>query len=453
MAKLKVFISSTCYDLSVVRAELRPFLREMGHEPVMSEYNDVLYNPYTHTHQSCIDELVNCDIVLLIIGSRFGGECVPSVLNNIDIDSLKLTSASPEFLDKEEKISITQAEILKAIEKSIPIYTFIQDQVYSDHRLYEKNKNNLNVISKIDFPSIQKKDSAKYIFEFINFLRHRTENNSIVKFTKLVNIKTNLKEQLSHLLQRLLSEKNDPIPNDSLCNSSISANIQLVEGTDGYLNMLAGLIENARREVLFTSTRMAGTNEGGAYGTFQKLIIENSIKFQQRNPSRLHYGIIDAMSVETSSGAAELRSKVPDIVLRFNDELNSIKVNFFISDEEFVVFRMNRGGNKNRYSVLIQNKHLAIIIKRYFYSLWEKSKSMSSHLKDVIASNEHTLEDILDSSGHEKAWELIEFLNFLSEIDRKHQIIPSRFIEKVIHSKKSQIKGLCKPQNPGPHLF
>ena len=73
MAKLRIFVSSTCYDLGVIRSELRPFIIALGHEPVMSDYADILYDPRSHTHDSCIKEVPNCDMVVLIIGSRFGG--------------------------------------------------------------------------------------------------------------------------------------------------------------------------------------------------------------------------------------------------------------------------------------------------------------------------------------------------------------------------------------------
>ena len=50
MAQLKVFVSSTCYDLGMVRAELRNYLINLGHDPIMSDFNDVLFDPKEHTH-------------------------------------------------------------------------------------------------------------------------------------------------------------------------------------------------------------------------------------------------------------------------------------------------------------------------------------------------------------------------------------------------------------------
>lgn len=206
MANLKVFVSSTCYDLTAVRSQLRNFLVGMGYEPVMSDYSDVLYDPRVHTHRSCIQEVENCDMLILLIGSRFGGKSLPTALEEIDFEGLKSASFSSYVLDNKEKLSITQLEVCKAIELSTPIFSFINEKVLHDHNVYEKNKDK-PIISEISFPSIEKPESAKYIFEFINFLRHRTENNSFCPFSKNEDIESFLRKQWSALFQRLLLEQ------------------------------------------------------------------------------------------------------------------------------------------------------------------------------------------------------------------------------------------------------
>jgi len=40
MTDVNIFISSTCYDLSQVRQDLRDFISGLGHNPMMSEQND-----------------------------------------------------------------------------------------------------------------------------------------------------------------------------------------------------------------------------------------------------------------------------------------------------------------------------------------------------------------------------------------------------------------------------
>jgi len=206
MAELRVFVSSTCYDLSLLRSQLRAFIKNMGYEPIMSDYEDVLYDPRIHTHTSCVDEVKNCDILILIIGSRFGGKASAESLNKINFEVLKNESNSVDALKEKECLSVTQLEVLKAIENSMPIYTFIDKRVWHDHALYEKNKNS-DIIEKIVFPSIEKQETAKYIFNFINFVRLRTKGNNIFTFEKGQDIEEILKKQWSGYFQRLLNEQ------------------------------------------------------------------------------------------------------------------------------------------------------------------------------------------------------------------------------------------------------
>jgi hypothetical protein len=213
MAKLRVFVSSTCYDLGTVRSELRPFIANMGYEPVMSDFSDVLYDPKLHTHESCLKEIPNCDMVVLIIGGRFGGKIVKAALDRINFDSLSGVSKKPEFLDDTSAISITQAEVLQAIESDVPVFAFVDSHVLHDHALYEKNKGRVKIIGgeefhvtdELEYPSINKPETARYIFEFINFLRGRLKNNGLTEFTRLDDIRAALLGQWSQLFQHLLN--------------------------------------------------------------------------------------------------------------------------------------------------------------------------------------------------------------------------------------------------------
>lgn len=206
MAELRVFVSSTCYDLSLLRSQLRLFIRGLGYEPVMSDYEDIIYNPRTHTHTSCVDEVANCDMLVLIIGSRLGGKATVEALNKIDFEAIKNESASVTSLKEKAYLSVTQLEVLKAIECCIPVYTFIDKRVWHDHELFEKNKNS-EIVDQIIFPSIEKQEAAKYIFNFINFVRLRTKNNNIFTFEKGQDIEDILRKQWSGYFQRLLQEQ------------------------------------------------------------------------------------------------------------------------------------------------------------------------------------------------------------------------------------------------------
>ncbi len=214
----RIFVSSTCYDLSLLRESLRNFLIGLGYEPIMSEYSDILYDHRTHTHTSCLNEVPNVDMLVLIIGSRFGGKNVPEALTNIDFNAILDKSISTGIFDDMSKLSITQLEVLKAIETSIPVVAFVEENVWHDHAVYEKNK---DLIGKINFPSIDKSETAKYIFEFINFLRLRVKGNSVIPFSKSEDITNYLKKQWALLFQRLLKEDRDrEIDNRKMINIS-----------------------------------------------------------------------------------------------------------------------------------------------------------------------------------------------------------------------------------------
>jgi len=206
MAAPKIFVSSTCYDMGIIRSQLRNFIVGLGYDPVMSEFSDILFDHRLHTHTSCLKEIPNCDMLVLIIGSRFGGKGTPEAVASLDIESLKKLSANQAFLGSSENLSVTQLEVLSAISERLPTFCFVDSRVLHDHQLYEANKAN-GLADKIKYPSIEKAETAQFIFEFINFLRLRVTGNSVFSFSKMEDIEQNLRRQWSAWYQRLLSDE------------------------------------------------------------------------------------------------------------------------------------------------------------------------------------------------------------------------------------------------------
>lgn len=228
MAGLKVFVSSTCYDLAEERAQVRNMLVNLGHDPVLSDYNDVYYGSNDHTHVSCIKQVANADMVVLLIGSRYGGVAIDDALNEINIEiiqdklnnKINLKDLINEMQERSKKsleehtldskikkivygFSITHFEILRAIQEDIPIYAFVKDKVWNFNELYIYNKDN---IENIKIPAIEKHQS-KYLFEFIEILKNRKVGNFVFSYTNYLDIEKTLKKQLAEKLRSLMDEQ------------------------------------------------------------------------------------------------------------------------------------------------------------------------------------------------------------------------------------------------------
>ena len=54
-ANLNIFVSSTCYDLSQIRKDLRDFITGLGHNPILSEQNEFPIDPQIDNWENCIN--------------------------------------------------------------------------------------------------------------------------------------------------------------------------------------------------------------------------------------------------------------------------------------------------------------------------------------------------------------------------------------------------------------
>lgn len=173
MSKVNVFVSSTCYDLSQVRNDIKQCIVDLGHNPILSELNDFPVNPNINSSENCINAVKNeADILVLIIGDKYG-----SVL-----DSGK---------------SITNTEFLTAIEKGIPVYTFTKKEMLSILPIWEKNPD-MDLSGIVD---------NKKIFEFLSDIRKKRGIWNF-GFEKAQDITDILKSQFSILFKESLKTRN-----------------------------------------------------------------------------------------------------------------------------------------------------------------------------------------------------------------------------------------------------
>lgn len=350
MANLRIFVSSTCYDLQTIRGQLRDFLSGAGYEPVMSEYSDVIFDPQIHTHTSCLREVANCDMLVLVLGSRFGGTILPKALENLDITNLSEISHAESFQPETSALSITQAEVLQAINCKIPVFAFVDAAVMQDHKTYEKNKNK-EIITQIEFSSIEKIATAPYIFEFINFLRHRIENNSVYVFSRFDEIEQQLKKQWGGLFQRLLVERRDHqmegrrIENLSSQISDLKAavlgsisNANLKETAKGairfrqMIEFVGGLVRAPKQQTTTLNLNLNWNDlirelgivdifeNDDKYGSYTILRLEDSTFFQSRIPiralARLANDWLDFTALSNESKSAIIEAVSDSLVNR-----------------------------------------------------------------------------------------------------------------------------------------
>ena len=160
-----MFISSTCYDLSQVRVDLRDFLVSMGIEPIMSEFDTFPIDSAKGTVANCVDAVKSrADIFLLIVGGRYGS-----------------TNGAGK--------SITNLEFIEAQAKRIPKYVFVKRNVLDLLPIWRANPSG-------DFSSAV--DSVS-VFEFVSSFRDSGEV-WVFPFDSAQDISSTLRTQLSYLL-------------------------------------------------------------------------------------------------------------------------------------------------------------------------------------------------------------------------------------------------------------
>lgn len=172
MAKLNIFVSSTCYDLSQIRNDIKQCIEDLGHNPILSELKEFPINPKLSNSENCINAVKDeADIFVLIIGNKYGSE----------LDTGK---------------SITNTEFITAVDKGIPIYTFALKQMTTILPIWERNPD-MDLSSIVD---------NKKVFEFLADVRKKRGLWNF-EFEKAQDVTEILKSQLSNLFREALNVK------------------------------------------------------------------------------------------------------------------------------------------------------------------------------------------------------------------------------------------------------
>lgn len=178
-----VFVSSTCYDLSQVRYDLKNFIEtQMGFIAVLSEYDSFPLDPNISPQENCIRAVKErADIFVLIVGRRYGS----------------ITDSGT---------SVTNSEYINAKSKGIPIYIFVDKGILSVLPIWRAN------------PTADYKNTVDSVmlFKFVDELISK-EKIWVYGFENAQEIISALKMQIGYLLydslnirKRFLSQQLSP---------------------------------------------------------------------------------------------------------------------------------------------------------------------------------------------------------------------------------------------------
>lgn len=171
-----VFISSTCYDLKEQRTAIENALSDMQYNIVRSERSGVTFDQTLGVEASCYKEVLNCDIIVGVIGGRFGSK----------------SSDNSDY-------SVTMQEIRTALENRKLVYAYVDAPVLSEYGTYKKNKENSSIV-------YAHADSPK-VYEFIDELYNLNGRVPVVGFSSVNDIIFDLKRQLAGTVANYIADK------------------------------------------------------------------------------------------------------------------------------------------------------------------------------------------------------------------------------------------------------
>lgn len=175
MSRPKVFISSTYFDLKSLREDLDRFISGFGYEPIRHEKGHISYGTKERPENYAYREIENCDILVSVIGGKFGTQAAGS------------------------DYSISQQELKKALDQGKQVYIFVERSVHNEFDYYKANKD----IVGVRYTAVN--DIRVYTFLEEIYLLPR--GNAIFSFDTGIEIANTLKEQWGGLFQRLLSQE------------------------------------------------------------------------------------------------------------------------------------------------------------------------------------------------------------------------------------------------------
>ena len=175
MNEPRVFLSATAYDLHQVRSNIARFVESTGFQIVASDDPRFFADPSRDTQDACLAEVATCDMLILIVGGRYGSE------------------------SRQAGRSITNLEWATAYASGLPTFTFVEQSVWSSRRLWQQDR------SRDLSPIVE----DMRVFDFIEQVAGATRNNWIWPFSTSSDIVEVLRNQWSRWFAKLLRENSE----------------------------------------------------------------------------------------------------------------------------------------------------------------------------------------------------------------------------------------------------
>lgn len=182
----RVFISSTCYDLVDLRAELKVVLEDAGLKPVMSDETDHFeISGRADSIETCLANVRSSDVFVCVLSQRYG----PSLKG----------SGYPD-------ISATHLEYREAKDLSLPIYMFVRDRLEGEHALARKHRKKHGSLD--GFQTRWVPSGSHQLFDFLDehlaLIKGASTTNWYTTFSTSIDLKERIQQQLQVVSSRAL---------------------------------------------------------------------------------------------------------------------------------------------------------------------------------------------------------------------------------------------------------
>lgn len=206
---MKIFLSSTAYDLGDFRALIVDLLESKGHEVLYHESPTFPAKVGQHSHDQCILAVEESDMVLCLVDKRYGGKYAGHLKDRFPDQKFNVLGLDQngkkkrfEVIIPTKNLSITWCEVLTAFRSKKHLITFARQRT-----LDEKETRRANQHLKTFRPAFAEKNE---IFDFLDWITKQPTNNWIASFSTIVDFKIKLEKWINELEKVIIP---DPIPN------------------------------------------------------------------------------------------------------------------------------------------------------------------------------------------------------------------------------------------------